>query len=64
MNRKIYTQDLIDINLLENTKNIQAAIGDAAFNAAKLNFPMLIANVFSTVRIKSRKFSKSFFNTK
>ena len=50
--------------LLENTKKIQAANVSASRNAEKLNFPMLIARVFSNVRRKSRKFSKSFFNTK
>ena len=50
--------------LLENTKKIQAAKVSASLKAEKLNFPMLIARVFSKVRRKSRKFSKSFFNTK
>ena len=51
-------------DLLENTKKIQAANVSASLKAEKLNFPMLIARVFSKVRRKSRKFSKSFFNTK
>ena len=54
----------MSVYLLENAKKIQAAIVSAALNAAKLNFPMLIAIVFSKVRKKSRKFSKSFFRTK
>ena len=51
-------------DLLENTKKIQAAKVSASLKAEKLNFPMLIARVFSKVRRKSLKFSKSFFNTK
>ena len=51
-------------NLLENTKNIQAANPSASLSAEKLNFPILIAIVFSNVRGKSRKFSNSFFRTK
>ena len=50
--------------LLENTKNIQAANPSASLSAEKLNFPILIAIVFSNVRGKSRKFSNSFFRTK
>ena len=50
--------------LLENTKKIQAAISSAARKAPKLNFPILIAMVFIKVRVKSRKFSKSFLSTK
>ena len=55
---------IIEMGLLENTKKIQAANVSAALNAPKLNFPILIASVFSNVLIKSRKFSKSFFRTK
>ena len=51
-------------NLLEKAKKIQAAISSAALKAPKLNFPILIAIVFSKVRGKSRKFSKSFFRAK
>ena len=52
------------VYLLENTKNIHAAIVSASLNAEKLNFPILMASVFSKVRKKSRKFSRSFFKAK
>ena len=54
----------MNVYLLENTKKIHAAKVSASLKAEKLNFPILIARVFSNVRRKSLKFSKSFFNTK
>ena len=35
--------------ILEKAKKIQAAISLASFKLAKLNFPMAMARVFSTV---------------
>ena len=39
----------MNYDVLENTKKIQAAISSAALRARKLNFPILMAMVFSTV---------------
>ena len=50
--------------LLANTKKIQAAISSAFLRLSKLNFPMLMAMVFSTARMKSRKSSMLSFKTK
>ena len=50
--------------LLAKTKNIQAAISSAASKLAKLNFPMLMAMVFSMALVKSLKSSMLSFNTK
>ncbi len=45
-------------------KKIQADISFASLRAAKLNFPILMARVFSKEWRKSRKFSRSFWSTK
>ena len=50
--------------LLENTKKIQAAISLADLRLLKLNLPMDIAIVFSTVEVKLKKFLRSALRTK
>ena len=51
-------------NSLEKTKKIHAAISLADLRLLKLNFPMDIAMVFSTVEVKLKKFLRSALRTK